>query len=211
MPAKLNLIGHVFGRLTVTNQAPTQNGRTQWVCTCECGNQLIVDSHKLRKGTRKSCGCLRVDHAIALGHQKKTHGQKNTRLYQSWKSMKQRCTYEHDIGFANYGGRGIRICEEWLHSFETFRDWALSNGYGEDLTLDRIDLNGDYSPTNCRWASPKEQARNRRSNVLYKGKCLAQWAEENGIRTDTLNFRLRAGWPIEKALSTPVAKHTKRQ
>lgn len=106
---------------------------------------------------------------------------------------------------------GIRICEEWLHSFETFRDWALSNGYGEDLTLDRIDLNGDYSPLNCRWASPKEQARNRRSNVLYKGKCLAQWAEENGIRTDTLNFRLRAGWPIEKALSTPVAKHTKRQ
>lgn len=136
-----------------------------------------------------------------------THRESHTPLHNTWLGMKVRCFDANHSKWNYYGGRGITVCDEWRSSYETFRDWALANGYRKGLTLDRIDVNGNYCPENCRWATRKEQARNRRSNVFYKGKCIAEWCEILGIDPRTVNRRVRAGgWPLEKALFTPVRK-----
>ncbi len=213
MPKKINLIGQKFDRLTVISEAPRHSGLIAWLCRCDCGNTIIATTKGLRKGHTKSCGCLRASRAAQLAQQKRTHGEKRTRLYRIWSSMKSRCLYPRNIGFARYGGRGIAVCDEWKNSFETFRDWARANGYADGLTLDRIDVNGNYEPTNCRWLSPKDQARNRRDNVRINGKCQSQLAEELGITSDVLYHRLKKGWSIEKATSTPLiaAKSSKQR
>ena len=128
--------------------------------------------------------------------------------------MKQRCNNTNSKDARNYSKRGICVCDEWNDSFESFRDWALSNGYNDSLTLDRVDVNDGYSPDNCRWATAKEQARNTRYNHLleFNGvtKSIADWAEEYGMKYCTLHRRIMKGWPVQKALTTPV-KHIKKE
>lgn len=141
---------------------------------------------------------------------KRLHGESHTRLHNIWLGMKNRCYNSKHDRYPFYGALGIQVCQEWKDDYITFRDWAKSNGYKDGLTIDRIDVHSNYCPSNCRWVDRKAQARNRTSNVFFKGKCLATWCEEVGIKQGTLNRRIKAGWPIEKALFAPVRTTNKK-
>ena len=210
MSKRIDLTGQKFERLKVIRYAGTKKGCALWECQCKCGKKIITKGKYLRNGDTKSCGCLIKELAIERMKQRNTtHGMRNTRLYAIWHGMKQRTLEQTNKAYENYGGRGIEICEEWKN-FEKFKQWALKNGYEDGLTIDREDNNGDYCPENCRWATYKTQANNRSNNVLieYNGetKTVSQWAEEKGIRNDTLRLRLKRRWSIAKALETPARK-----
>ena len=200
-----NLIGYKFGRLVVLQwQGKNKQGNNTWLCECECGNKVVVRTADLNNGHTKSCGCLSKDsfRAVITKHEKR-----NTRLYSVWANMRTRCNNPSAERFDQYGGRGITICKEW-ERFETFYDWAMANGYSNDLSIDRIDNSKGYSPNNCRWASSAEQNSNTRRNHLItsdgKTQTMTQWAEEIGIPARTLESRLnRSHWSIERALTTP--------
>lgn len=136
----------------------------------------------------------------------KTHGMTNTRLHRIWRAMKRRCYNPHFEQYKDYGGKGVGICSEWKNDFLSFYRWAMANGYADNLTIDRKDISGNYDPSNCRWATRKEQANNRRNNhlVTYQGKAqtIAQWAEETGIQDATIEARLKRGWSVERTLET---------
>ncbi len=161
-----NLIGHKFGKLTVLKFNRRENNRTYWECKCDCGNIIIVRADAL-KGGQNSCGCVRNEEhrelCRQLGYSRKTHGLCNTRIYRIWAGMKSRCYNPTNKRYKYYGGRGIIICQEWKDNFENFYDWAINNNYADDLTIDRINVNGNYTPDNCRWADWLTQSRNRRN------------------------------------------------
>jgi hypothetical protein len=213
-----DLTGQKFGRLTVIKHAGRDNQRMAlWECVCECGNRIITRGTSLRYGSPKSCGCLRIERTLeACTTHGLSGGRKNTtRLYRIWRNMKQRCYNPKASKYYLYGGRGIKVCSEWLNNYLVFYKWAISNGYKNNLTLDRIDSNGDYCPENCRWATYGQQARNTAQNhlITFRGKTqtLHEWASELGIKSRTLHSRLQDyGWSIEKAFTTPVEKRTKR-
>lgn len=209
MGKRIDLTGQRFGRLVVISFAGrNKQNYAMWNCTCDCGGHITTRGADLRNGSTTSCGCSRKSINA-------THGQSGTRLYHVWLSMVQRTCNPNDKAYHNYGGRGITVCEEWRNDFATFQNWALSNGYRQGLSIDRIDNDGDYSPVNCRWASHKEQSQNTRRNHLltFKGetKTLGEWAAYAGIGRGTLVTRLKLGWSIEKALETPVKKKTKHK
>lgn len=209
----IDLTGQRFGRLVVVSRAEnTKRGQARWVCQCDCGNITEVKGGALRSGATKSCGCYQRDRTAQSCI---THGGTKSRLYLVWAGMKQRCLNINNSRYAAYGGRGIRICDEWENDFAMFRDWAFANGYDENApfgacTLDRINNDGDYEPSNCRWIEQKEQARNQRTNVnigfCEKTQTVTQWAEERGIKTGTLAYRIRKGWEPERALTTTVER-----
>jgi hypothetical protein len=198
MPKANNLLGLRFCRLEVVSRAENdKHGKTMWVCKCDCGNEIVAAGQNLLRGRTKSCGCL---------YEERAHRKSGTRLYSIWQSMKCRCYNKNHFEFYNYGGKGISICDEWLNDFQSFYSWAIENGYADDLTIDRIDNNKGYFPHNCRWATYKEQANNKRTNhlITYNGKTqnIAQWAKELGIKRVTLQARItRYDWDLEKALS----------
>lgn len=176
----IDLTGQRFGRLNVISLSPKRSGgHLHWICGCECGNTITVLGYNLRNGNTKSCGCLQKE--IAAKRQYK-HGQTGSRLFVAWVHMKQRCSNPNDHAYNYYGGRGIKVCDEWANDFQAFQDWAMSHGYSDKLTIDRIDVNGDYCPENCRWITIQEQQKNKRDNttVLFNGHCktVGDWARE---------------------------------
>lgn len=198
-----DLTGNRYGKLTVVKRVYKDGERkTHWLCKCDCGNETVVSSDNLKNGHTKSCGCLRVETSkVSLT----THGLSKTRLYKIYKGMKARTTNSSCNEYKNYGGRDIKICDEWLNDFTAFYCWAMGNGYKDGLTIDRIDVNGNYEPSNCRWATMKEQQNNRTNNhnITHNGETLTmkQWAEKLGINYKTLERRINAyHLPIEKAL-----------
>lgn len=192
-----DLTGQRFGRLTVLGFVPTEGHRSFWRCQCDCGKKTLVNGVKLTGNRTKSCGCIRIENAITQGKKNTTHGKKNTRLYHIWNNIKERCENPNQHDYHRYGGRGIAICDEWRNDFQVFYDWAMSNGYDDNLTIDRIDFNGNYTPENCRFVDMKTQQRNRRNNVIvkYNGKSLTlpEAAERSGISCPTLRSRYRVG------------------
>lgn len=169
-PRKINMVGKRFGMLTVIKEAENPYGikKAAWECKCDCGKSIVAIGDLLRRGYYSSCGCQKAKrmHDVAF-----KHGKSNTRLFKIWSCMKQRCYYPGYTDYHCYGGRGIKVCEEWLADFQNFYIWAINSGYKSNLSIDRIDVNGDYSPDNCRWATPKEQANNKTTNHLltYNG------------------------------------------
>ena len=203
--------GTRYGLLTIIKEVERivgLNGRAyrQFLCRCDCGNETVVRLCNLRSGTTKSCGCL-------IGKNGITHHEAGTRLYHRWTSMKRRCLSPNDDHYCFYGGRGISICSEWME-YEPFRDWSLANGYADELTLDRIDVNGNYEPSNCRWVGMKIQANNKRTNhyITYNGitKSAQEWSDISGIPASTLIFRHKHNWPSDKML-VPVNSQKPRK
>ena len=196
-----------FGRLTVIKRlnnhiSPKGKQYSKWQCKCDCGNIVDVLGRNLNNGNTQSCGCF----AKELSKKAMTkHGQRNARIYNIWSAIKDRCYNENNKEYHLYGGRGITVCAEWLHDFQAFYDWAMSNGYADDLTIDRIDNDKGYSPFNCKWATRKEQNNNKRSNnlITFNGKTqtIAQWADEKKMKYSTLNSRINRGWSIERTLN----------
>lgn len=202
------MIGKRFGRLTVIEEAGRNSHRfIQWKCLCDCGREKIVSGHNLRSGNTKSCGCVTKEKVKMLNY---VTGQSRSRLHRIWDSMKSRCYNENVPHYHRYGARGIIICEEWRNNFKAFYDWAMSHGYTDELTIDRIDNDGNYCPENCRWVTLHEQNRNRRTNrmITFDGKtqCMSDWAKELGIKPITLLGRFSRGWSVERALTTPVSR-----
>jgi len=199
-------LGQKVGRLTViertANRSEGNSTRACWLCRCDCGNTIIVTGHSLGKaqsgsGGTRSCGCLMKEKPIK-------HGRCGTTAYKSWHMMLQRCSNPNNPAYKSYGGRGIRVCDEW----KDFRNFYADMGDAPvGLTLDRVDNSLGYSADNCRWATRWEQGNNRRTNtfIAFKGEKLtmAQWAKKTGLGIYCLRNRLASGWTIEKSISTP--------
>lgn len=194
-----DLTGQRFGRLTVIKRVPNKPYSEQacWECLCDCGNTITTVGYSLRSGQTNSCGCYYKE---IRGTTFKTHGLKHTRIYYIWCSMKERCYTPSNNSYKNYGARGIKVCDEW-QKFEPFYEWAMSHGYSEDLSIDRIDVNGNYCPENCRWSTKKVQANNTRSNhyVTRDGEThtVTEWCEILGISRSTVVKRIGKGLPEE--------------
>lgn len=184
------------------------NGRkvVKWRCKCSCGRnkEMFITTRDLTSGHIKSCGCL---HLERIKERNTTHGETNSRLYHIWCGIKARCLNTHNPKYANYGGRGIVVCNEWKMSYKSFRDWSLDNGYSNELSIDRIDVNGNYEPSNCRWVHNFVQANNRTDNFIIKynkkAHTVHEWANITGISAATIRNRIKnLGWTVEKALIT---------
>ena len=198
-----DLTGQRFGRLTVIGMEDTNTRKTYWICQCDCGNMKRVRSDSLLCGAIRSCGCLKAEHdKINLNSSaaKKRYAETGykvggTRLYGIWQGMKGRCENPNNARYNRYGGRGISVCKEWKEDFIAFRDWALTNGYDDGLTIDRIDNDGGYSPDNCRWATIKEQSNNRSTNINItignSTRNLMEWCEIFGLNYKKIYSRYK--------------------
>ena len=199
---KIDITGERFGRLLVIMEAGHKGKQSLWLCKCDCGNNVLTDIYTLKKGKTKSCGCYQKD---VIGGLKRTHNKSKTKLYKVWHSMKMRC-YEPSLNnYHNYGGRGIIVCEQWLEDFMNFYKWAINNGYKNGLSIDRINVDGNYGPSNCRWVTNKAQNNNKRNNRLITAfgetHTASEWQDKTGIRAGTISRRLMSGWEPENALS----------
>lgn len=203
-------VGQKFARLLVLEEVGrNKSGCKLWKCLCDCGNETIASTAVLRSGHKKSCGCYKLDCARAQGKASATHGGSHTRLWNVYRCMLSRCYNEHAEQYKNYGSRGIGVCEEWKGHFEAFREWANSTGYDPDApygqcTLDRIDVDKNYSPQNCRWADAKTQGRNKRNTVYLTvngvKKPLSEWAEITNQNYSTLHHRMQVGYTDEEVV-----------
>lgn len=197
----IDMSGQVFGLWHVQEKAGNYvGGAALWLCKCGCGTQRVVLGSDLRSGKSASCGCA---HKEAASKANTTHGLSKTRLHRIWKAMRTRCNNPNIPGAQNYSGRGISICAEWAE-FMPFRDWAIRSGYAENLSIERIDVNGNYCPENCTWATDLEQSINRRFVLKNSdGTAWSQIAKANGIQVTLMHSRIHEGWPAEKAATLP--------
>lgn len=207
--------GRVIGLWTVLSQAGNApRGGALWLCECACGKQRPVLGGDLRAGSSISCGCHRPNRPTKPQQPKvdrpphpRFHGGARTRLYRVWSNMRSRCENPSNPRYPTWGGRGITICAAWK-SFPAFRDWAVASGYGDNLSIERINVDGDYRPENCTWADAKAQSRNRRFvKKAPDGRAWSEIAEEHGISAAVMNGRIRAGgWPPDVAATWPLGK-----
>ena len=202
-----DLTGERFGRLVVIERVGTdRNKKPLWKCRCDCGNTTIVTPQPLKEGRIKSCGCLHQERMNA-GNIK--HGKRYSRLYKIWVGISQRTNNEKNPSYKHYGGRGICVCDEWLNDFQAFYDWSVTNGYNDNLTLDRIDNDGNYEPSNCRWATQKEQMNNTRVNRLItldgETHTVKEWSEITGIPSNVIHARIhKLRWSEQEAITKEV-------
>lgn len=195
----VDLTGKKFGRLTAISRLKGSRAiPAKWKCVCDCGETVFVDTNKLLSGHTASCGCLQRERT---GNASRKHGLRHSRLYKTWCNMKTRCYNRKSTDFYNYGGRGITVCDEWKTDFLAFYNWAMSNGYRDDLSIDRIDNDKGYSPDNCRWATSKEQARNKANTVKItlcdETKSLKDWCDIYNLDYYTVYDMLRSGYQPE--------------
>ena len=208
MGTAIDLTGMVFGKLEVLRRdinhiktSPTDSS-IHWICKCKCGNTLSVDSKHLRYGLTKSCGCYQSE---VIGKLRRTHGATNSPEHSSWSAMRNRCNNPHCVSFPNYGGRGIKVCKEW-DSFSNFLSDMGKRPKG--TSIDRIDVDGNYCPANCKWSTKFEQAQNRRIDVYVSiggiTKTIAEWSRSYNVSPSTVYSRIRHGWSKYDAVVTPV-------
>ena len=195
----IDLTGQRFGKLIVIKYLYTDKyRRTIWLCQCDCGNLKAIPSVNLRKGITKSCGCYNNEKNLR-------HGQFGTRLYSTWSKMIERCHNKKYAQYKNYGERGIRVCDEWKNDFVAFYNWAMANGYKDNLTIDRIDNNGNYEPSNCRWATIQQQQNNRRNNRVFiingEKLTMAEVARKYQINYKSLKTKMRKNIDILTAIT----------
>ena len=189
-----DLTGQKFGRLTVIKYV----GCGKWLCKCICGNEKIIRGDKLKSGNTKSCGCIT----------KTKNGESKTRLCRIYKAMISRCYNPNNNRYKYYGLKGIKVCKEWLEDYQSFKSWANANGYNKNLTIDRIDCDGNYQPSNCRWITYLEQNKNRKVTLkyLYNNQyyTLMEWSKILNINYKKLHQRLKKlKWSVERAFNTP--------
>lgn len=200
----MDLTGQRFGRLIVIGEAGrAKNGAKRWRCLCDCGNEHFVITGNLLNSSTRSCGCYRKECTASKNY---VHGKSQTRLHRIWRGMKKRCFNPNEKCFNLYGGRGITVCEDWKNDFQSFYDWAIKNGYDDSLSIDRINVNGNYEPSNCRWADNKIQSNNKTTSFLLtmngETHTVSEWAKIVGIDRKTISDRItRFGWSAEKALT----------
>lgn len=201
-------VGKKIGRLLVLEQKDKNDKGYIWYCECDCGNFVNRTTEYLTKQKEKaSCGCHWSEKCVK-------HGKTGIRLFNVWSSLIARCYDKNNKAYKNYGGRGIKVCEEWKNNFQSFYDWSYENGYDENApqgkcTIDRVDNDGDYTPENCRWTTMKNQSNNKRSNIFVEingsVKTLAEWSDFSGISRSTIKQRYHKGWNGEMLIS-PVRK-----
>lgn len=211
-----DLTGQRFGRLTVVRLSERRSGRkTFWICKCDCGNEKIVRSDIIKSGNTRSCGCLHKEQAIRNVSKNHKHKMSYTPLHYRWLNIKDRCNNSRNGSYQRYGGRGIKVCEEWNNNFQAFYDWAVSNGYKESLSIERKDVNKGYSPSNCEWIPMIEQANNRRSTIWIKHEDekmnLMQLSKKVGINYGTLLRRYNNGYRGDSLIRPLEFKSAKKR
>lgn len=211
MPNAVNIAGKKFGRLTAISRSDNSaNKRTQWLFRCDCGKEIVAQTHRVTTGHTSSCGCLAHESRIINGKKSdggkcRTHGMSRHPLDAVYDAMKGRCNNPKNKDYKNYGARGIAVCSEWERSPKIFFEWAINSGYKKGLSLDRIDNNKGYSPENCRFVSQKEQANNKQKTVMIVAggvrKPLSAWANDMGVSASTIYYRIfKHGWTPEEAV-----------
>ena len=211
---EIDITGQRFGRLTAIKKVKSlkqgKQLRSVWLFKCSCGKEKEINKSSVTRGKVISCGCHNKERMSSVSFK---HGKTNSRLYSCWRDMKNRCYLPSREKYKNYGARGITVCEEWKNDFVAFYDWAMANGYRDDLTLDRIDVNGKYSPDNCKWSTQKEQQNNRTNNhiITIKGitKSLSWWLDFTKTKENTYYFRKSKGLSDEDALLCRFNTHGK--
>lgn len=204
-----NIKGQKFNKLeAIERKGKDKYGNYLWTCACDCGNKIQTTVSHLRSGNTQSCGCYQKQKVQEIFSK---HNLKGTRIYTIYQNMKERCYNSNHPAYKYYGGKGVAIAQEW-HSIEDFYQWALNNGYQDDLTIDRIDGTKNYCPENCRWIPMRDQAKNQTSNIniTYRGetKILAEWASLLGMSPGALKYRI-THWTLEKALTHPIKQRRK--
>lgn len=210
---RIDITGQVFNYLTALEYSHTYQTHAYWLFECACGERITTSANTVRRGNTTSCGCQKRERAGLLNL---THGGscgEHVRIYRIWAQMKNRCQSDKVATYPYYGGRGITVCQEWSDSFDAFRDWALANGYSDELTIDREDNDGNYEPGNCRWVTQVVQNNNRRSNriINYLGMdmTLSEYISSTGINGPVLRRRLDLGMSPELAAIKPVRERKK--
>lgn len=202
MPARLDIIGHRYGRLVAVERKESRGRCTMWLCKCDCGAETVVMTQSLRSGLTRSCGCLQIGTAALLaGRVCKTHGMRQSPEYSVWCGIKRRCQNKNEACYPRYGGAGVQCLYDGFEAF--FADVGPRPSAAHQI--DRIDSAGSYEPGNCRWVTVTQQQRNRKSNLIIdhqgQSKCLAQWCDDLGLNYKQTWYRLQiAKWPVDRAL-----------
>lgn len=213
---KVDLTGQRFGRLTVIKRIGTKYHQSLWLCKCDCGNTKEVICQNLKHGSVRSCGCLlnearkKVGISNDIGKLNYRHGDFGTHLYGIWNAMKNRCLNTKSNGYKWYGARGIKVCDEWL-DYTNFKQWAIKNGYNDGLSIERVDVNGNYEPSNCIWIKKREQGFNKRTTryIQYRGKnyTIREISEITGLSIRTIRGRVERGCTPDEIFSPKLKKN----